>query len=222
MNPTYDDVDLTVCSFCNETVRMADADWCSCVTNDRSLVCKSCGRCFCEATPSWKSAFWGSATPSLLERRRQQQRIGRSSFRAVARAEDKRPLILVVDDDQIVHLTMGRALARFQGSVKFASNGEEGLAMAMELQPDLLITDALLPRLDGRELARAVKLNPATNHCKVVVMSALYKGLRYRHEALREFMVDEYIEKPVSAATLFEILHRLLPETAGATRAGTA
>jgi CheY-like chemotaxis protein len=65
-----------------------------------------------------------------------------------------------------------------------------------------VLTDALLPKLDGREIALRLKSDPATRAIKVVVMTALYKGTRYRIEAINSFGVDEYIEKPVDPGRL--------------------
>jgi CheY-like chemotaxis protein len=116
-----------------------------------------------------------------------------------AAVHDPRPIILVVDDDKVVHLVISRALQGFHGTVLYADNGATALAVAMKVIPDLVITDALMPGLDGRELARAIKTTPETSRCTVAVMTGLYKGVRYRAEAIRDFQVDEYLEKPVRA-----------------------
>ena len=113
-----------------------------------------------------------------------------------------RPVIVVVDDDRLIHSIIGRALADFEGTVIHANDGLSALHIATETNADLVITDALLPKLDGRELARQLKTNPATTHCKVVVMTALYKGANYRMEARRDFKVDEYLYKPVLPSTI--------------------
>jgi CheY-like chemotaxis protein len=110
----------------------------------------------------------------------------------------RRPVVLVVDDDKIVHLVIGQILKDYSGTVLHCDNGAKALAVATDVRPDLIITDALLPGLDGRELARVIKTSPETAHCKVAVITGLYKGLRYRNEAMRTFQVDEYLEKPVN------------------------
>jgi two-component system alkaline phosphatase synthesis response regulator PhoP len=125
-------------------------------------------------------------------------------------------VILVVDDDKIALLIATRSLQDFDVTLVTAEDGAAGLRLAREMEPDLIITDALLPKLDGREMALLVKQDPALQNCKVVVMTALYKGIRYRNEAMKQFLVDEYIEKPLTATKLLAVagrmLHRGIPQ----------
>jgi CheY-like chemotaxis protein len=196
------------CPHCGAVNSLAEATWCSCITSQGSLVCKSCGRCFCDAPQAWRNNFW--ATNSTLLRERE----GRSASRAIAQPADgnfevRRPFLLIVDDDKIVRMVTARAFASWPGTVLHAADGQEALQLATELHPDILITDALLPKLDGRELARTLKSNPDTAHCKIIVMTGLYKGRRYRSEALAQFQVDEYLEKPVKPDVLRSIAWKL-------------
>lgn len=124
--------------------------------------------------------------------------------------EPKRPTVLIVDDDKLVRLIATKALADADLNVVDAADGATALQMAQELVPDLVITDALLPHLDGRELARRIKSDPALSKTKVVVMTALYKGTRYKNEAIKEFLVDDYLEKPLTPAKLRWIVARML------------
>lgn len=121
-----------------------------------------------------------------------------------------RPLILIVDDDRVVHSIFARALASFPGTIIHAYDGEQALAIGREARPDLLIIDVLLPKIDGRIAARTLKMEPLTAFMRVAIMTALYKGVRYRNEALREFMADVFLEKPVSPARLWEVIENLL------------
>jgi CheY-like chemotaxis protein len=114
--------------------------------------------------------------------------------------------ILIVDDDRVIHSIITRALPH--RTLLHAYDGEEGLRIARDARPQLILTDALLPRKDGRELALAVKQGEDTAHIKVVVMTALYKGIRYRNEAIRDFMVDDYVEKPLSATMLRQLVEK--------------
>jgi CheY-like chemotaxis protein len=122
---------------------------------------------------------------------------------------DSRPLVLVVDDHAIV-----QALAREGLSPEFrvmtASDGAEGFALAKTHRPDIVITDALMPKLDGRELCRNIKIFPATSRTKVVIMSALYKTKRHENEARDEFGADAFLRKPVTLSQLRETIQSLL------------
>lgn len=127
----------------------------------------------------------------------------------------KKPTVLIVDDDKLVRLIATKALADADLNVVDAADGATALQMAQELVPDLVITDALLPHLDGRELARRIKSDPALRKTKVVVITALYKGTRYKNEAIKEFLVDDYLEKPLTPAKLRWIVARMLGTDSG-------
>lgn len=136
------------------------------------------------------------------------------------KVDSQLPIVLVVDDDRVVHMIAARVLASMPVSVLFAHDGAQALEMAMEFKPDLIITDALLPKLDGRELCRRIKSSQVMGGCKVAVMTALYKGTRYRNEALRTFLADEFIEKPLTPEKLRHLVSHLLaiaPQIAPAT-----
>ena len=74
--------------------------------------------------------------------------------------------------------------------------------------------EVLLPKIDGRELTRTLKTNPNTASGKVVIITALYKGSRYRGEAIRDYLADEFMEKPVAADKLRQTIDRLLEPAA--------
>ena len=189
------------CHHCGGLNNPLDNDWCSCVTAERSLICSVCGECFCKAPASWRRRFWATTSQELRQRSRERKTTVRPALAALPK-QLARPIVLIVDDDQVVHLVTSRILSSFEGTVLHSQDGGEALKLAQEVLPDLVVTDALLPTLDGRELAKALKQSPATEGCKVAVMTGLYKGHRYRQEAFRDFLVDDYLEKPVDASKL--------------------
>ena len=132
--------------------------------------------------------------------------------------ENKRT-VLVVDDDRSVHAIVGRILEKMDATVIHAFDGAEALKIARTTPVDLIITDALIPRLDGRELAKIIKSDPELSSTRVVVMTALYKGARYRMEALHTFLADDYIEKPVSVPKLQSIFEAAFASKEGELRA---
>ena len=121
---------------------------------------------------------------------------------------------MIVDDDRVVHTITSKILNSFEGTVLHCHDGREALELAQELLPDLIVTDALLPKLDGRELARILKQSPDTRRVKIAVMTGLYKGPRYRAEAFRDFMVDAYLEKPIDAERLRSLVASVQPKAA--------
>jgi hypothetical protein len=58
-----------VCFNCRVAFDATDADWCSCLTKERTLVCTNCLTCFCKAPPAYKEKFWVEAPPRLFERK---------------------------------------------------------------------------------------------------------------------------------------------------------
>ena len=89
-------------------------------------------------------------------------------------------------------------------------DGAEGLELARKHRPDLILTDALMPGLDGRELCRRVKADPDLAGTKVVVMTGLYTSIKYEMEAHKAFGVDAYLPKPVDIAQLRKVLEAQL------------
>ena len=81
--------------------------------------------------------------------------------------------VLLIDDSKFLRKANELALARFGYSVLTASDGDEGLALAREKIPDLIVLDLMLPKLSGAQLLEALKQDPGTAHIPVVVLSSL-------------------------------------------------
>jgi CheY-like chemotaxis protein len=127
---------------------------------------------------------------------------------------ETRPLILVVDDEPAIR-RVARAVIRSLGyGVVSADDGAAGLEAARRYRPDLVLSDALMPRLDGREMCRLLKEDPKTASIPVIVMTSLFTSVKYRMEAHKTFKVDGYLSKPLSPANLSEALARHLPVAA--------
>jgi CheY-like chemotaxis protein len=197
------------CPLCKGFNDSDAAVFCSCVTAEPTLVCSRCGKCFCAAPAAWRAQFAASAASDAYYRRAHSDRRAAPRMVALPATRGKR-VVLIVDDDKVVRLIATRALQGQDLTILHAADGPTGLRMAQELAPDLVITDALLPGLDGRELSRRIKTDAALCKTKVVVMTALYKGTRYKNEALKQFLVDDYMEKPVTSEKLLSVVARML------------
>ena len=81
--------------------------------------------------------------------------------------------VLLIDDSKFLRKANELALVRFGYAVLTASDGDEGLAIASEKVPDLIVLDLMLPKLSGAQLLQALKENPGTAHIPVVVLSSL-------------------------------------------------
>jgi signal transduction histidine kinase/DNA-binding response OmpR family regulator len=112
---------------------------------------------------------------------------------------DDRPRVLVADDNADMRQYVVRLLAeRYQ--VEAVPDGEAALAVARERTPDLILTDVMMPRLDGLELLRALRADARTSGVPVIMLSAR-AGEESRIEGM-EAGADDYLIKPFSAREL--------------------
>ncbi|WP_243737694.1 ATP-binding protein [Blastococcus xanthinilyticus] len=107
--------------------------------------------------------------------------------------------VLVVDDNPDMRAYLTRLLAP-RWRVRTTANGEEALAAVAEQPPDLVLTDVMMPRVDGFELLRALRADPATRHIPVIMLTAR-AGQEASVEGL-EAGADDYLAKPFRAAEL--------------------
>jgi adenylate cyclase len=111
---------------------------------------------------------------------------------AVSRA---RKLVLLADDSPLIHRHTVPILEDDGHDVVSAVDGTEGLRLARERQPDLVITDVEMPGLDGFALCKALKSDPATAHIPVLICSSL--GEATDLERGFDAGADDYLVKPV-------------------------
>lgn len=116
--------------------------------------------------------------------------------------------VLVVEDEELIRqgIVLGTDWAQLNCAVVGqAANGLEGLEQAKALNPDLIITDIKMPRLDGIEMVR--KLREAGNQAKVIILTA-YDSFSYAQSALRLGAAD-YLLKPFHDGELEQAVLRL-------------
>jgi CheY-like chemotaxis protein len=111
--------------------------------------------------------------------------------------DDDRPLVLVVDDDRDIRRMASDTADRMGCRVMVARDGPEGLERARRYLPQVVVTDALMPGLDGRELCLRLKKGEATASTRVIVMTSLYTKREQAAEARTRFLADEYLLKPI-------------------------
>lgn len=200
------------CHNCGSNFDAVDTPWCSCLVTERTLVCPHCLQCFCKAPSAYKSKFWSSAPKALWDRKFKEHH---EDFTPPANPDTDavtRPLVLLVDDEKDIQRVASRVIQSLGYGLVLGHNGEEGLELARRYQPDLVLTDALMPRMDGREMARRIKEEaaPGTTVPKVVVMTALYTNVKYRSEGFKTYKVDDYLAKPLAFEDLRGVLQKHL------------
>lgn len=119
---------------------------------------------------------------------------------------------LVADDSRIFRVLVKELLDEKGVEVLEAADGKQALDTALAYRPELLILDALMPRLSGFEVVAKLKEKAPEYQPKVFVVTAVYKSYRWESEARTVYKVDEYLEKPLEPDTLLAALRRHFPE----------
>ena len=120
---------------------------------------------------------------------------------------DKNALILVVERNPIVQRLEKFFLEQAGYGVEFAADGLTALARLRELRPAILVTEVLVPKLDGLSLCRQLKSDPATRNTKVLIFSHLHAEQR-----AREAGADAFLIKPLNEERLIEMVTKLIEE----------
>jgi DNA-binding response OmpR family regulator len=123
--------------------------------------------------------------------------------------------ILVVDDDPDMREALQMILESAGYAVVLAEDGEKCLSMLKQEQPDLLILDLLMPRMDGFEVCKALK-DP--RHAKyagmpIIILSSVQEGVsqrRYELETGVRLDVDDYVEKPIEGGVLLDRVGKII------------
>jgi DNA-binding response OmpR family regulator len=121
-------------------------------------------------------------------------------------------IILVVERNPHVRDLEGFFLDEAGFAVEFAADGLAALEMARTMKPDIIITEVLVPKLDGLALCRAVKDDPALTGTVVLVFSILAA-----HARAREVGADAFLMKPLAERRLVGTVRELLARRASAT-----
>jgi CheY-like chemotaxis protein len=114
-------------------------------------------------------------------------------------------IILVVERDPHVRELELHFLDEAGYSVEFADDGDAALEKVQEMVPDILVTEILVPALDGLALCRRLKADPRTRDVAVLVFSILSASDR-----AREAGADAFLRKPLAEHTLVGTVQALL------------
>ena len=120
--------------------------------------------------------------------------------------------ILYIEDNEDNILILKRRLGRVGYDVSFAMDGAEGIRMAAELKPDLILMDLSLPVLDGWEATRRLKAAPETRHIPVIALTS-HAMVGERERALAAGC-DDFDTKPVEFQRLLGKIRALAPGAA--------
>jgi signal transduction histidine kinase/ligand-binding sensor domain-containing protein/CheY-like chemotaxis protein/AraC-like DNA-binding protein len=119
------------------------------------------------------------------------------------------PMVLLVEDNNDLRMFLNTQLSEFY-RVELAENGEEGLIKANKLLPDLVLSDVMMPKMDGIQLLDKLKNDIQTSHIPVVLLSAKF-SIESQIEGLN-YGADYYITKPFHNDFLLASIENLIKQ----------
>lgn len=120
-----------------------------------------------------------------------------------------RPVVLVVEDNPDIRTYIAGALSD-DFAIHTAANGREGEEIALKIAPDIIVSDILMPEMNGYEMCRALKANVQTSHIPVILLTAK-TAMEDKMEGY-EVGADSYITKPFSATLLKSRIENLIAQ----------
>ncbi len=119
--------------------------------------------------------------------------------------------IVVLDDDRVTLRMLEEVLSQENVQIFTARDGDEGYKLILKETPDIVISDLLMPNVDGFDLCRKIKKEPQLANTKIIIMSAVYKGFYHKSE-IRESGADDFILKPIDTDDLKNKVAKFLLE----------
>lgn len=116
--------------------------------------------------------------------------------------------ILVIDDEQDIVELISYNLTKEGYQVFTAANGKEGIKVAKEVNPDLIILDVMMPEMDGIEACRLMRSLPEFKHTFMVFLTA--RSEEYSEIAGFNVGADDYIAKPIKPRALMSRINAIL------------
>jgi DNA-binding response OmpR family regulator len=116
--------------------------------------------------------------------------------------------VLVVEDERKMRCQLTEQIRRLGVEPLEASTGFGAIRIAGERRPDLILLDGLLPELHGFEVSRIIRRIDSVYRPHIVLMTSIYKGVRYHNEAKLKYGIDEYVIKPLGEKIMTRLLGR--------------
>ncbi len=126
----------------------------------------------------------------------------------MATTDNVRTILVIDDNHDLLHLITESLTLLGDFTVVTADNGADGLARAVEARPDCAIIDVKMPGLDGYQLVRALRGDPATAGIPLIILTALIQD-HYRFAGLLAG-ADHYLTKPIKPADLINAIQEAI------------
>jgi CheY-like chemotaxis protein len=131
---------------------------------------------------------------------------GNSNSSSPATIRPKKPCVLLVEDDRSLRRYLEVVLRQEGYEVFAAADGLEAMRISLRSAIDVVVTDAIMPHLNGYELCRFLRNTPHLSHLRIVLLSALDNI----DSQPRDLQADEFLAKPVRPEDLIACVERLL------------
>ena len=148
----------------------------------------------------------GEAIPATI--------LGKEAQAPAAEVKKAVPLVMVVDDSLTVRKITSRMLAREGYEFVTAKDGVDALQQLQDVRPDVILLDVEMPRMDGFEFARNVRLDESTKSIPIIMITSRTAD-KHRNRAV-ELGVNEYMGKPYQEEQLLALIARYAREAAPA------
>lgn len=122
--------------------------------------------------------------------------------------KSRKTRILVVDDEPNIVQTLKDRLEMNEYAVETASNGEEGLRIAREKNPDMILLDVIMPIMDGHEMLEKLRQTECGRDTSVIMLTARSQAQDIARA--RACNIDDYIIKPFDLSELLEKIENIL------------
>ena len=180
----------------------------------KNLVALHEGEICVESAPNQGSTFCISLLtdntyPHALHADSQEKEIPRHAEEAQANetpSSDK-PILLIVEDNPDISDYIAESFSE-NFEVKTAANGKQGMDSALKEIPDIIVSDIMMPVIDGNEMCRELKKDVRTSHIPIILLTAK-DSLRDKEEGY-QVGADSYLTKPFSASLLHSRIENLL------------
>lgn len=126
----------------------------------------------------------------------------------LAHKQFSRKNILIVDDDPMMRKVLSRGLANRKYRIEEAAEGFEAGLKLTQFKPALMILDLVMPGMNGFDVCRLIKKEPAISHIKILVLTG-YDTVEYREQAMKAG-ADDFLVKPVEIDILLQHMEDLL------------
>ena len=119
--------------------------------------------------------------------------------------------VLYVEDNEFNRKIIRQLLSVTTYRLLEATEGEEGVAVAFDARPDLVLMDIQLPKLSGLDATRKIRQDPRTAHIPIIVVTSF--ALSGDDQKALEAGASAYLAKPYSPREMLELIRKLAPET---------